>query len=104
MLPVLREILELDVALAPLLEKLEGLKVAVREFGPGSYIVDGLGIVEVSAPSLPRSKGIEIQLVPEALETLDPTELSALYAKGVIANKVMMTRAVGSKVTIKPTP
>jgi hypothetical protein len=100
-LPVLREILELQRDLTPLLERFDVLKATVREFGPGEYPVDGLGVVKVSEPSVKKPKGTEIKLNLEVFNTLPGDEQAQLLTKGLVMTETLYTRAAASSVKVE---
>lgn len=103
-LPALREILELQRELAPMLDRFESLKATVREFGPGEYPVENLGKVKISSPSIAAPKGTEIRVNAEKFSNLPPTKQAALLKDGVLDMVTVYSRAAASSVKVEPLP
>lgn len=101
-LPVLREILELQVELGPLLERFDALKSTIRDFGPGEYPVEGLGVVKVSKPSVAAPKGTEIRLNIEKFNDLPETDKAQLLTNGLVGTHTLFSRAAASSVKAEP--
>jgi hypothetical protein len=99
--PLVKEMIQLKKKLAPLEERMEECKDLIRDIGPDTYTISGLGEVKVSEPSLRTLKGYEYK-VDEILLNEDPKLKQRLIELGILDKTPIYTRASKSKVEVKP--
>ena len=66
--PIVLELIETKAKLDPLNAKFDNAKERIREVGPDTYTIPGVGKVIVSAPVERKVKGSELVIDHEALE------------------------------------
>lgn len=96
-----REFIEVQKEIKPLNTRLDKLKVALREFGPNTYEIEGLGTVTVSKPGEPRKTGQELLADKTKLNEVPPNVLSYLFECGFLRWEDKWSRATASKVEAK---
>ena len=99
--PIVLELIELKTKLDPLIAKFDSAKERIREVGPDTYPIPGVGKVVVSAPVEKKVKGSELVIDHEKLEQADPELKARLFALGIVRTEIAYTRASKSKVEVK---
>ena len=99
--PIVLELIEFKTKLDPLNAKFDSAKERIREVGPDTYPIPGVGKVIVSALVERKVKGSELVIDHEKLEQADPELKARLFALGIFRTEIAYTRASKSKVEVK---
>ena len=84
--PIIVALCDLERELAPLRERFEEEKEAIRGVGKGVYEIEGVGKVTVNAASVAKCTGSELKLDPEAYASAPASLKAKLVKLGIVVD------------------